>query len=164
MIHKDTAKMLLEQINLELHSAYIYLEFANWYEDNNLPGFAHWYTVQAHEEYEHATKIRSFLLDAGVKVVFKPIGDTVKDFKDAKGPLLEGLKHEQLITASINKIYEKALSVKDHLSAEMLRWFITEQGEEETNAQLNIDKYDMVGGTNAGLYLLDKEMGGRVAD
>lgn len=161
MIKKEIAKMLVDQINLELHSGYIYMEFANFYEDQNLPGFAHWYVVQAGEEYEHAMKIRHFLIEAGEKVTLSPIGDTVKGFKTAMDPLKEGLKHEQYITASINKIYEKALSLKDHLTANFLQWFIEEQGEEETNAQTNIDKLELVGSTGAALYLLDKEMGAR---
>lgn len=161
MINKEIAKMLIEQINLELHSGYIYLEFANYFEDKKLPGFAHWYEVQAKEELEHAEKIRKYLINGGVRVTFSPISDTVKEFKDAKAVLEEGLKHEQLITASINKIYEKAQSLKDHLSVEFLRWFIQEQGEEEINAQDNIDKIEMVGTSGSALYLLDKEMGRR---
>ncbi len=161
MIKKEIAKMLNEQINLELHSGYLYMEFANFYEDINLPGFAHWYTVQAHEEYEHAMRIRKFMIDAGEKVTFTKIAEPGVSFSDAKGPLLEGLKHEQFITQSINKIYEKALSLKDHLSAEMLRWFIVEQGEEETSAQELIDKFELIGGAGSAIYLLDKELGRR---
>ena len=161
MIKKEIAKMLLDQINLELHSGYLYMEFANYYESKNLPGFAHWYVVQAGEEYQHAMKIRHFLIEAGEKVTFSAIADPDKTYKDVKAPLLAGLKHEQFITASIYKIYEKALSLKDHLTANFLQWFIEEQGEEETNAQQNIDKLELVGTTGAALYLLDKEMGTR---
>ncbi len=116
---------------------------------------------QAGEEYEHAMKIRHFLIEAGEKVTLDAIAKPEKDFADTKAPLLAGLKHEQYITASINAIYEKALELKDHLTAEFLRWFIKEQGEEETNAQLIIDKYEMVGGTGTAIYLLDKELGQR---
>ena len=161
MIKKEIADLLIKQINLELHSGYLYLEFANYYEEKNLPGFAHWYVKQAGEEYGHAMKIRGFLIDAGVKVTLSPLADTEKDFKDVKAPLLSGLKHEQFITASINKIYEKALDLKDHLTANFLQWFIEEQGEEETNAQNNIDKIELVGDKGASLYLLDKEIGRR---
>ena len=163
MIHKEIAKMLNEQINLELHSGYIYLEYANFFESKNLSGFAHWYVMQAHEEYEHAMKIRGFLQDAGYEVTFSPIGDTEKGFKDVMGPLKAGLKHEQFITASINKIYEKALELKDHLTANFLQWFIAEQGEEEVNAQANIDKVTMVGTSSGAFYMLDREMGKRQA-
>jgi ferritin len=161
MIKKETASMLVKQINKELHSGYLYMEFANYYEEKNLPGFAHWYVKQAGEEYEHAMKIRHFLIDAGEKVTLDAIAKPAKDFSDTKAPLLAGLKHEQYITASINEIYEKALEVKDHLTADFLRWFIKEQGEEETNAQQLIDKYEMVGGTGTAIYLLDKELGHR---
>lgn len=161
MIKKEIAKMLNDQINKELHSGYLYLEFANYYESQNLPGFAKWFVHQAQEEMEHAMKIRSFLINAGEKVTFSPLADTDKDFKDVKAPLLAALKHEQYITQSINAIYEKALEVKDHLSAHFLQWFIQEQGEEEANAQNNIDKLDMVGTSGASVYLLDKEMGSR---
>ncbi len=162
MIKKEIATMLNEQINKELHSGYLYLEFANYYESKNLPGFAKWFVHQAHEEYEHAMKIRHFLIEAGERVTFSALADTDKDFKDVKAPLVAALEHEQFITASINKIYEKALSLKDHLSANFLQWFIAEQGEEETNAQTNIDKIELVGTSGTAVYLLDKEMGNRV--
>ncbi len=161
MIKKETASMLVKQINKELHSGYLYMEFANYYEEKNLPGFAHWYVKQAGEEYEHAMKIRHFLIEAGERVTLDAIAEPAKNFSDAKAPLLAGLKHEQYITASINEIYEKALELKDHLTADFLRWFIKEQGEEETNAQQLIDKYEMVGGTGTALYLLDRELGQR---
>ena len=161
MINKEVAKMLVKQINLELHSGYLYMEFANFYEEKNLPGFAHWYVVQAGEEYEHAMKIRKFLLDANEKVTFSALADTDKGFKTPKDPLVAGLKHEQFITASIYAILEKAIAVKDHLTVEFLQWFVKEQGEEETNAQANIDKLEMVGTSGSALFLLDKEMGHR---
>ena len=49
MLNEKIAKMLNEQITRELFSAYLYLDFANYYEDEALAGFAHWYEVQAQE-------------------------------------------------------------------------------------------------------------------
>ena len=43
----------------------------------------------------------------------------------------------------------------------MLRWFIVEQGEEETSAQELIDKFELIGGAGSAIYLLDKELGRR---
>ncbi|MDD4081634.1 MAG: ferritin [Eubacteriales bacterium] len=161
MIKREIAKLLNEQINKELHSGYLYMEFANYYEDSNLQGFAHWFVKQAGEEYEHAMRIRTFLLDAGEKVTFTQLADPGVNFSDPKTPLIEALKHEQFITRSINDIYEKALDLKDHLTANFLQWFIQEQGEEETNAQHLIDKFELSGGSASALYLLDKELGRR---
>ena len=35
-----------DQINAELASAYLYLSMAAYFEDENLPGFAHWMRMQ----------------------------------------------------------------------------------------------------------------------
>lgn len=161
MIKKEIAKMLNEQINKELHSGYLYLEFANYYESKNLPGFAKWFVVQAQEELEHAMKMRTFLINAGEKVTFSPLADTDKNFEDVREPLVAALKHEQYITQSICAIYEKALELKDYFAAHFLQWFIDEQAEEEASAQNNIDKLDMIGPSGSALYMLDKEMGSR---
>ena len=161
MIKQEVAQMLNKQINKELHSGYLYMEFANYYESRNLTGFANWYVKQAGEEYEHAMKIRKFLIDANVDVHFSQLDDVSKNFTNDGTPLQEGLKHEQYITASIYEIYEKARELNDHLSAEFLVWFIREQCEEETNAQYLIDRYEMTGGAGPGLFMLNRELGER---
>ena len=165
MIKNEIATMLVEQINKELHSGYLYMEFANFYEEKNFSGFAHWYMVQAGEEYEHAMKIRNFLIEAGQRVTLSAIEEPDKSFREIGDPLYAGLKHEQYITASIYQIYEKALDMHDHLTAEFLKWFIQEQGEEETNAQNLIDRFERIGGkTGRGLHMLDMELSKREDD
>ncbi len=164
MINQEVAALLVEQINKELHSGYLYLEFANYYEDRKLPGFAHWFVVQAGEEYSHAERIRRFLIDAGQKVTLTAIAEPEKNFTGPREPLEAALKHEQYITASINTILEKAHQNRDHLTAEFLQWFVKEQGEEEKNAQENLDRYDMVGEAGPGLFLLDQGFGRRKGD
>lgn len=104
-------------------------------------------------------KIRDFLINAGQRVTLGAIDEPDKSVKDIGDPLHAGLKHEQHITASIYKIYEKALELHDHLTAEFLKWFIKEQGEEETNAQELIDKFELIGGSSGrGLHMLDREL------
>ena len=161
MINQEVAAMLVEQINKELHSGYLYLEFANYYEDRKLPGFAQWFVAQAGEENGHAYKIRRFLIDAGQKVALAAIAEPQHSFTGPREPLEAALKHEQYITASINTILEKAIQTRDFLTAEFLQWFVKEQGEEEMNAQQNLDKFDMVGEAGPGLFLLDMEFGKR---
>ena len=41
MLDKKTAKLINEQVTLEFYSAYLYLDFANFYTDQGLDGFAH---------------------------------------------------------------------------------------------------------------------------
>ena len=45
-INSAVAQALEEQINAELYSSYLYLTFADYYEDRGLKGFANWYMIQ----------------------------------------------------------------------------------------------------------------------
>ena len=47
MLDKKVSKLLNEQINKELFSAYLYLDMSSYFEDRGLNGFANWYMIQA---------------------------------------------------------------------------------------------------------------------
>ena len=53
-MNANVSKQLNEQINKEFYSAYLYLDFANYYASVGLDGFENWYRVQAQEERDHA--------------------------------------------------------------------------------------------------------------
>ena len=53
-MNQTVAKLINEQINKEFYSAYLYLDFANYYAQVGLDGFENWYKVQAQEERDHA--------------------------------------------------------------------------------------------------------------
>ena len=54
MLSKKVADLLNNLVNKELYSAYLYLDFENYYHDKSLEGFANWYHVQVQEEIAHA--------------------------------------------------------------------------------------------------------------
>ncbi len=162
MLHEKIAVMLNEQINKELYSAYLYLDFANFYADEGLDGFAHWYEVQAQEERDHAFMIRRYLIDNGYRVTFGAIAKPDKVFKTHLDPLTAGYEHEQYVTSLITGIYHEAAAQKDYRTMQFLDWFIKEQGEEETNAGDMIKKYKLFGADAKGLYALNRELLGRV--
>ena len=45
-MNANVSKLLNEQINKEFYSAYLYLDFANYYASVGLDGFENWYRVQ----------------------------------------------------------------------------------------------------------------------
>ena len=47
MLNKRVKDLIVDQVNKELYSAYLYLDFANYYDANHLDGFVNWYTIQA---------------------------------------------------------------------------------------------------------------------
>ena len=162
MLNKKIAAMLNEQINKELYSAYLYLDFANYYADEGLDGFAHWYEVQAQEERDHAMMLRRYLINNGHRVTFVEIAKPDKTFKTHLDPLLAGYEHEQYVTSLITDIYHEAFGQKDYRTMQFLDWFIKEQGEEETNADDMVKKYKLFGQDAKGLYALNQELAARV--
>ncbi len=162
MIDKKIAKLINEQVNKELYSAYLYLDFANYYEGEGLDGFAHWYQIQAQEERDHAMMMRRYLIDNGVRVTFDAIDRPDKVMKNAQDPLNAGYEHEQYVTSLINNIYAEAFAIKDFKTMQFLDWFIKEQGEEEKNAEDMIRKFELFGHDAKGLYALNQELGARV--
>ncbi len=53
MLDKKVAGLLNQQVNKECYSAYLYLDFSNYYYDQGLDGFGNWYKIQAQEERDH---------------------------------------------------------------------------------------------------------------
>ena len=162
IMDKKVIDLMNDQINKEFYSAYLYLDFANYYTDEGLDGFANWYKVQAQEERDHAMLFAEFLQNNGIKVSLKAIDAPDVPIKKHADALKASFKHEQYVTALIHKIYDVAFSKKDYRSMQFLDWFVKEQGEEEKNAEEMIRKYELYGSDAKGLYALNEELKARV--
>lgn len=162
MLDKKIAKLINEQINKELYSAYLYLDFADFYADQGLDGFANWYEVQAREESDHALMMRRYLIDNGISIVLDAIAKPDKKLENIVDPLKAGLEHERYVTSLINNIYGEAFAIKDFKTMQFLDWFVKEQGEEEKNAEDLLKKAELFGKDAKGLYALNQELGARV--
>ena len=162
MLSKEVAKLLNEQINKEFFSSYLYLDMSNYYDLKNLNGFSNWFKVQAQEERDHALLFMKYLQNNNEEVKLTEIAAPDKKYKDFKAPLEESLEHERFVTASIYNIYEEASKQKDFRTLQFLNWFVTEQGEEEKNAEDLIDRFELFGHDAKSLYLLDTELAARV--
>ncbi len=162
MISENVAKLLNEQINKEFYSAYLYLDFSNFYVDQGLNGFANWYKVQAQEERDHAMLFMQYMQNNDLRVTLEAIDKPEQVFTENKEPLVAGLEHERYVTGLINTIYDAAYQDKDFRTMQFLDWFVKEQGEEETNATDLIKKMDLFGSDPKSLYMLDNELAARV--
>ena len=158
---KRIAELLNSQVNKEFYSAYLYLDFSDFYFEKGLFGYANWYRVQAKEELDHALKMVQYLGENAQHVSLDAIAKPNTTLEEYNDPLKSGLAHEKYITASIGEIYAAAEGAKDYRTQEFLSWFIKEQAEEELDAGNQLRKFEMFGGDAKGLYLLDKEMAER---
>jgi ferritin len=160
MFSDKVKKLLNEQINKEFYSAYLYLDFANYYEEQGLKGFANWFMVQAQEERDHALLFIKYMQNNDIKVTLEAIAKPDVVMKKHIDALCASLTHEQFVTASIHAIYEAAFEARDFRTMQFLDWFVKEQAEEETNA--NDKKMELFGSESKGLFMLDQEMGARM--
>ena len=134
MMNEKVRELLNQQINKEFYSAYLYLDFSNYFQARGLDGFANWYMIQAQEERDHAMLFLKFLQNNGEKVTLGAIDKPDKELNTLMDPLKFGLEHEKYVTSLINDIYGAAYDVKDFRTMQFLDWFVKEQLEEEKNA------------------------------
>jgi len=162
MMNTKVHDLLNQQINKEFYSAYLYLQFSNYFEDAGLDGFANWYKIQAQEERDHAMLFYQYLQNENQKVTLDAIDKPTESFPSHMDVLKAGLAHEEYVTSLINDIYAAAYEVKDFRTMQFLDWFVKEQGEEETNANDLITKMELFGSDPKSLYMLNQELAARV--
>ena len=162
MLNEKVHKLLNEQINKEFYSAYLYLDFSNYFEAQGLDGFANWYKIQAQEERDHAMLFYTYLQNENMPVTLEAIAKPDKVLDSHMAVLQAGLEHEIYVTSLINNIYGAAYDVRDFRTMQFLDWFVKEQGEEETNANDLITKLELFGSDPKSLYMLNQELAARV--
>lgn len=163
MLTKKMQDALNKHLNEEFFSSYMYLSMSAYFEEKNFKGFANWFRIQSQEEYMHAMKFYSFIIQAGGDVSLKEIGAPKTNWKSVTDAFKDTLAHEKKITGLIHKLVEQAMLAKDYATNNFLQWFVTEQVEEENTVEEILHKLEMIGDNKGGLYMLDKELSARAA-
>ena len=150
---------ILKQINAEMYSAYLYLQFSADASAMKWNGAAAWLRAHASEELTHATRFYDYLVRRGVDVKFDAIEkpatgakDLLEIFKAVYGPEIK-------VTAMINKIMETAVAEKDYAAVGELQWFVTEQVEEEETVRDIVDMLEKAGKSPEALIFIDHQLG-----
>ena len=156
------AFLLNQQINKEFYSAYLYLDMSNFYDEQDLDGYANYYMIQAQEERDHALLFMKYMQNNGLKITLDAIEKPDKTYETILDPLVAAAEHERYVTALINDIYHECHEARDYRTMKFLDWFVDEQMEEEDNADTMVSRYKLFGQDPRGLYLLDQEYAARV--
>lgn len=164
MVKQKIQDEINDQIQAEFQSAWLYLQFAAWFEGKNLDGFANWMKVQWQEEQEHAMKFYDHLIRRGGEVELKNLNAPEVSFTSAAGAFEQVLEHERYITKRIHKLYDLAETEDDYPLQVLLHWFIDEQVEEEEMATSILERLKLIGEEGTSLYVLDRELSQRDAD
>lgn len=160
-VDSEMRDALNDQVNRELYAAYLYLAMVNYFETENLPGFAHWMRHQAREEISHAGRIMDHLHDRGAGVEFEPIQKPPAEWASPHDAMRDALEHEREVTGHIHDLYDMATTKKDHAASVMLQWFVEEQVEEEDSAGAVVDQLERIGDSGSSLLMLDARLAER---
>jgi ferritin len=162
MLSKTVCTALNKHMNIELFSAYLYLNMSAAVNEMGFKGVANWFNVQYQEEMTHFMKFYNYINSQGAQAVVDKMTKPASSFPSLLNAFQETLKHEQFITKCINDLTELAVKERDHATQIFLQWFVTEQIEEEENDREIIGKLKMLGDNGYGLLMLDNELGQRV--
>ncbi len=156
MLKQKIEKILNEQIEKEAYSSFLYLSMASWADSKGMAGIAQWLFAQAEEEKMHMLKFVDYINERGGRAIIPALEKAPDDWKDVFVLFDEVLEHEKYISASINDILALAVKENDFATQNWIQWFVTEQVEEESSAQLVIDKLNLLGKHN--LYMFDRDI------
>jgi ferritin len=152
-----------KQLNAEMHSSYLYLSMAAWFETQNLPGMASWMRAQTVEENQHAMKFFDYVNERGGCIKLKEIDGPKTEWDSPRAVFEDSLKHERKITGMINDLMELCIKERDFAAQAFLQWFATEQVEEEATVDNIVEQFKMIGDQKGMLFMLDRELGRRPA-
>lgn len=140
MINKEMYKLLNDQWNKEIASAYIYFEKAALVRDIGMFNYYKFLKKSGDDELKHAEKFYDFMISLEllpkVNDAMKPIVLTTSSVMETTKVLYE---HEVTVTNCINMIAKFALEINDFATFEFIQWFVKEQVE-EVSKFLNIIK------------------------
>lgn len=163
MISQKVVKMINEQINREIESAYIYQAMEMYIgNEYNFPGIENFFHVQVQEEHAHSYLMIDYLHRLGEKVKLKEIPKPKTDYKSILEVFETALDHERKVTSWINDIMSAAFEEKDFSSQSFLKFFIDEQVEEEENFVKHIETLKFIDGNPQATMLFDQQLSNRV--
>lgn len=158
---KKLNKAFNEQINRELHSAYLYQGMYEYLQEMNANGLANWMEVQVKEEIAHAKGLIAWVQMHDGEVEYGPIEAVTTDYDSALDVFKAAYEHEQYISKNIKELAEACQEAGDRASYLFLDWYIMEQVEEEENARDNIAGLEFAGDDKSALLAFDGKMAGR---
>lgn len=134
-LNKKVEDALNAQVGLEFEASIKYDSIGSYFTNEELPQLAKFFFKQSTEEREHAHKFIKYILDRDGQVRIPAIAAPPCSFPAPYDAVMASLQSEEKVTKSIYALYELATAEKDHATAVMLQWFITEQVEEEATVR-----------------------------
>ncbi len=157
-MNNKVEEALNKQIELEHFSSQLYLAMASWAEKSGFNGSANFLYEHSDEEREHMLKLFHYVNDRNGHAIVPKVEQPELEYKSIQDVFKEIFEHEKMITAAINDLVGLCYEEKDFTTVSFLQWYVEEQIEEESLFSNILDKFNLLGGDKAKMYMFDNEM------
>lgn len=144
-ISKKLNDAINAQIGEELFASNGYANMAAFFDTQGLSRLSALYFAQSEEEREHAMKFIHYLMEVEGDVAVPAIEAAPSQFENVKAALESAMTWEKDVTERINNLMDMAIDEKDYATQDFLRWFVTEQVEEEANVSHLLNLVEALG-------------------
>lgn len=162
MISERLFNELNKQMNFEFYSAHLYLAMAAYCAAEDFDGFSNFFKVQAEEEKFHAMKFYNYINEMNGRLTLQAMREPQNDYETLLDVFNVAYAHEKVVTSKIYNLTDIATEEKEHATISLLKWFIDEQVEEESNFNGLIKRLARINDDPTSIYMLDTELATRV--
>ncbi len=147
-INKKLNDAINLQIGEEFKASIGYAGMAVYFDSLGLSRLSAMFFAQSEEECEHAMKFVHYLMEVEGEVAIPAIPATPSTYQSVKAAFETALSWEKEVTGKINHLMDIAIEIKDYASQDFLRWYVTEQVEEEATMTQLLNLVDALGSSS----------------
>ena len=155
LLAEEIAESINRQIKMEAQSSAAYLAMAAWCDTHGYDNSATFFYQQSEEERKHQLKFFHYLADMECPPVSPTVGESQHEFADLRSVYEKALEMEIAVSDSIHEIVRLTRQHSDLATEEFLKWFVTEQIEEEFVARKTLELFDTLGEDKIALGMIE---------
>lgn len=157
-LKEEVIDILNKQVQMEAHSSNAYLVMGSWCDANGYDKCAEFFFKQSDEERAHQQKIFHYLLNSGATAVVPSIDQINNEFVSLRSVFEAALDMEIGVTEAIHNVVRTTRKADDIATEEFMRWFVSEQIEEEFVARRTLELFDVIGEDKLALAMIDDKV------
>ncbi len=158
VLQESVVEILNKQIKIEAQSSAAYLAMAAWCDTNGYDNCADFFFKQSEEERKHQMKLFRYLTNMECNAISPTVGESQHEFGTLRSVFEKALEMEISVTDAIHEVVNACRKAGDIATEEFMRWFVTEQIEEEFVARRTLELFDVLGEDKIALGMIEERV------
>ena len=158
ILKDEIVEFLNRQVKMEAHSSAAYLAMAAWCDIRGYDNSAAFFFKQSDEERKHQLKLFHYLCDMECDAISPTVSESQHDFGSLKEVFEKALEMEIAVSDAIHEIVGECKKRNDIATEEFMRWFVSEQIEEEYVARRALELFEVLGEDKIALGMFEERI------